>query len=390
MDGMSEIQQPETSAMPMSGPALPPPRWRRTVKRVALALALLAGTAAAGKFANDYWTTGRFQVSTDDAYVQADYTTIAPKVSGYLADVLVDDNATVKAGQLLARIDDRDFHAALDQARANVAAAAAAVRNLDAQINLQQAEIDQAAAAVAATQAALRFAQADAVRYRDLVATGAGTLQRAQQTEAARDQLTARSRHDAAALTATQRQVAVLQAARDQALAEADRSRALLRQAELNLSYTSITAPVDGIVGARTLRVGQYVAAGTELMAVVPLHAVYVVANYKETQLADVRVGQAVRISVDGLSGATIPGHVDSVSPASGQEFALLPPDNATGNFTKIVQRIPVKIALDDAARAGVLRAGMSVEPSIDTRPRRTGSAAPPARLAAASSSRTE
>jgi membrane fusion protein (multidrug efflux system) len=379
MGDIARIQQLETAAAIASGPG-PQPGRQRAVKRVALALALLVGTAAVGDFGYDYWTTGRFLESTDDAYVQADYTTIAPKVSGYLATVLVDDNAQVKAGQVLARIDDRDFRAALDQARANVAAADAAVGNLDAQISLQQAEIEQAAAVVASTRASLRFAQTDAERYRELVGSGAGTLQHAQQTQAARDQLTAQSQRDEAALIATQRKVAVLHAARDQAMAEADRSRAMLHQAELNLSYTTITAPMDGTVGARTLRVGQYVAAGTQLMAVVPLNAAYVVANFKETQLAHVRAGQPVRVTVDGVSGVTLAGHVDSLSPASGLEFALLPPDNATGNFTKIVQRIPVKIVLDDAASGGVLRAGMSVEPTIDTKP-----TAP--RLAAASSS---
>ena len=168
---------------------------------------------------------------------------------------------------------------------------------------------------------------------------------------------------------AAERKVEVLQTARAQAVAGLDRARAAQRQAELNLSYTVITAPVDGTIGARSLRVGQYVQAGTQLMAVVPLHAVYVVANFKETQLTHVRGGQAVEIAVDGFPGVTLHGHVDSLSPASGLEFALLPPDNATGNFTKIVQRIPVRISLDQDQLQGRLRPGMSVEPTIDTKP---------------------
>lgn len=372
MSGIKDVQDAAeiTSERPMEGAARPR-RWGRTAKRAALALALLAGTAAAGHFGFEYWTTGRYLVSTDDAYVKADYTTIAPKVSGYVAEVLVGDNATVKAGQILARIDDRDFRTALDQARAEVEAAEAAARNFDAQISLQQAEIGQATAVVTATRAALLFAEADAERYRDLVRTGTGTLQRAQQTRAARDQLAAQLQRDAAALVAARRKVVVLETARSQAEAQADRSRAARRQAELNLGYAAIAAPVDGTVGARTLRVGQFVQAGTQLMAVVPLHAAYVVANFKETQLAHVRPGQPVRIVVDGLPSARIAGRVDSLSPASGLEFSLLPPDNATGNFTKVVQRIPVRIAFDDTASAGVLRAGMSVEPTIDTRPPR-------------------
>ena len=307
-------------------------------------------------------------VSTDDAYVKADSTIVAPKVSGYIGAVLVHDNETVKAGQVLARIDDRDLATALTQARAEVAAAAAAVRNLDAQINLQGAEIDQAKAAVVATEASLTFAQSDADRYRDLSRTGAGTAQRAQQTMSQRDTLAAELVRDKAGVTAAERRTAVLSTARDQASAQADRARALAHQAELNLGYATIAAPVDGTVGARTLRVGQYVTAGTQLMAVVPLNATYVVANYKETQLAGVRDGQPAEVEVDGLPGMRLKGHVDSISPASGLEFALLPPDNATGNFTKIVQRIPVRIAIDDARSAGLLRAGMSVEPVIDTR----------------------
>jgi membrane fusion protein (multidrug efflux system) len=341
---------------------------RLPVRRAALAVALLAGTALAGYYGHDYWTTGRFQVSTDDAYVKADSTTIAPKVPGYLSDVLVQDNQPVKAGQVLARIDDRDLRTAFDQAGSDVAAATATVQNFEARINLQGAEIAQAQAAIDSTKAKLQFAAADAARYQALVTTGAGTLQRTQQTGAARDETAAQLRHDEAALLAAQRQIPVLTTLRDQAQAQLGHASAVAHQAELNLSYATITAPVDGTVGARSLRIGQYVAPGTQLMAVVPLHAAYVVANYKETQLARVRTGQPVSITVDGLSGQTVQGHVDSVSPASGLEFTLLPPDNATGNFTKIVQRIPVRISIDNTSAAGQLRAGMSVEPSIDTR----------------------
>jgi membrane fusion protein, multidrug efflux system len=349
--------------------ARPGPNRRVMLTRAAIVVALLGATAAAGWYGKYYWQTGRFEVSTDDAYVKADYTTIAPKVSGYIAEVLVADNQAVKAGQALARIDDSDYRTALDQASADVDSAQAAVRNIDAQISLQQAEIGQAQATVIATQANLTFADADAARYGALVKTGAGTLQKAQQSRASLDQITAQLVRDKAAVTAAERKVAVLETARGQAEAQVAHSQAVRRQAALNLGYANIVAPVDGTVGARSLRVGQYVTAGTQLMAVVPLNATYIVANYKETQLAHVRAGQTVEISVDGLPDATIRGHVDSVSPASGLEFALLPPDNATGNFTKIVQRIPVKILLDDPNRTGVLRSGMSVEPTIDTKP---------------------
>jgi membrane fusion protein (multidrug efflux system) len=353
-----------------AAPSVEAPRktGRKIVKRSILAAALLAGVAFGADFGYKYWTVGRFIESTDDAYVKADYTTIAPKVAGYIATVLVNDNDTVKAGQVLAKIDDRDYQSALSQARADVKAADAAVTNIDAQISLQQSIIAQAKATIDASQASLTYALSDAARSAQLISNGAGTQSRAEQSQSLKDQATAAVERDQAALVAAQNKVPVLRTQRDQAVAQRDRAAAAAHQVELNLSYTEILAPVDGTVGARSLRVGQYVTSGTQLMAVVPLHSVYVVANFKETQLTNVRAGQPVEIKVDSFPDVAIKGHVDSVSPASGLEFSLLPPDNATGNFTKIVQRIPVKIVIDDAALSGLLRSGMSVEPEIDTK----------------------
>ncbi|AGB75698.1 MULTISPECIES: HlyD family secretion protein [Rhizobium] len=348
---------------------------RKLIKRGLLIAALLAGVAAAADFGYRYWTVGRFIESTDDAYVKADYTTIAPKVAGYIKEVLVNDNDHVKAGQLLARIDDRDFQAALSQAKADLKAADAAIANIDAQIQLQQSLIGQAKATVDASQASLDYAVSDAARSARLITNGVGTQSRAEETESARRQAAAAVERDQAALVAAQTKVPVLQTQRDQAAAQRDRAAAAVQQAELNLSYTNIVAAVGGTVGARSIRVGQYVTAGTQLMAVVPLHSVYVVANFKETQLTYVRPGQSVEIKVDSFPDVTIKGHVDSLSPASGLEFSLLPPDNATGNFTKIVQRIPVKIVIDDDNLAGLLRSGMSVEPEIDTKAAQTSAA---------------
>jgi membrane fusion protein (multidrug efflux system) len=341
---------------------------QKAVKRTALALALVLGIAAAADFGYGYATTGRYLETTDDAYVKADSTIISPKVSGYIAQVQVGDNEKVKASQLLARIDDRDFKAALDQAHADVNASEAAVRNLDAQISLQAPIIEQGTADVAAAEANLQFAREEQARYDGLMKTGSGTIQRAQQTDAALREKAAQLQHGKSGLLAAQRKVDVLTTDRAKAVAQLDRSRAVEAQAALNLSYTQITAPVDGTVGARSLRVGQYVQAGTQLMAVVPLDAVYVVANFKETQLTHVRNGQPVEIEIDSFHGTKLRGHVDSLSPASGLEFALLPPDNATGNFTKIVQRVPVKIVLDDHTLTGLLRPGMSAEPTINTK----------------------
>ncbi len=350
-------------------------RPRRIVKAAAFGALLLGALGVTGHYGYEYWTVGRFMESTDDAYVKADFTTIAPKVSGYVTAVLVEDNVTVTAGQVLARIDDRDFRAALDQARADVATAEAAIANIDAQADLQRQVIEQERADLAANRASARFAEQENTRYQTLLKGGYGTAQRAQQAESRLTETQAQLQGRRAGLLAARKRIDVLTTERAKTAAQADRARAALRQAELNLSYTAILAPVDGTVGARALRVGQFVQAGTQLMAVVPLHAAYVLANFKETQLAHVAQGQPVEIRVDGLPGLRLTGHVDSLSPASGLEFALLPPDNATGNFTKIVQRIPVKIVVDDGPAAGRLRAGMSVEPTIDTRAARLAAA---------------
>jgi membrane fusion protein (multidrug efflux system) len=341
---------------------------RQATKRATLALALTLGVAGAADFGYGYLTTGRYLESTDDAYVKADSTIIAPKVSGYIAEVLVGDNQKVEAAQLLARIDDRDFRTALEQARADVAASEATVRNLNAQIELQEPIIQQQAAEVDATEAGLKFAQQEQARYDGLMKSGSGTIQRAQQTDAALREKTAQLHRERSGLIAASKRIEVLATERAKAVAQLDRARAVEQQAALNLSYTRITAPVDGTVGARSLRVGQFVQAGTQLMAVVPLDAVYVVANFKETQLTHVRNGQPVEIRIDSFHGSKLKGHVDSLSPASGLEFALLPPDNATGNFTKIVQRVPVKIVLDDYRLKGLLRPGMSAEPTVNTK----------------------
>jgi membrane fusion protein, multidrug efflux system len=357
-------------AGPIDRPVTRAGRGRWSLKRLLIAAGAPVLIVAAAGYGDYYWKTGRFLVSTDDAYVQAHSVLISPKVSGYLSGAPVDDNQSVKAGEVLARIDPRDYQTALDQARANVAAARAAIETLNQQTDQQMLVVEQGRHQVASDQAALVFSQQDFQRYTQLAKDGWGTVQRSQQAQADIREKDATLQHDVAVVSAAERQIGVFKAQVTQATATLAQQQAMEHQAELNLSYTDITAPVDGTVGARTLRVGQYVQAGTQLMAVVPLQAVYIVANYKETQLTDVRPGQPVTIDVDTFPGAKITGHVDSVAPASGQEFALLPPDNATGNFTKIVQRIPVKIVVDaNDPLANLLRPGMSVEPIIDTKP---------------------
>jgi membrane fusion protein (multidrug efflux system) len=365
-------------ASPTGGSDVPVPAVRARpsrkdqLRKILLAGAAIAVLAGAAHFGFDYWTVGRFAVSTDDAYVQADNTTIAPKVSGYLSDVLVGDNEPVKAGQVLARIDNRDFRVALAQAKADVAAAQATIESKQAQLDTQQAIIDAAKATVDVDQAQLTFAQQENKRYSDLASTGYGSVQNAQQAQSRIASAAATLQRDTANLATATKQVDLLTANVGEAVAALARAEASQSQAELNLGYTTIISPIDGIVGNRTLRVGQLVQAGTQLMSVVPANGAYVVANFKETQLTAVHEGQPVDIRVDMFPGQVVHGHVDSIAPASGQEFALLPPDNATGNFTKVVQRIPVKIALDGGqqAAASELRPGMSVIPTIATRDR--------------------
>ena len=335
------------------------------LRRLLMAGAAVAVLAGASWYGFDYWTVGRFLVSTDDAYIKADNTTVAPKVSGYLHEVLVGDNERVKAGQVMARIDDRDFKVALDQAKADVAAAEAAITSKRAQLNVQLAMIDAAKATLDVDTASATFTTQENKRYTDLAATGYGSVQNAQAAQSRNAGALAAIERDKANLVSASKQVELLTAEIAQSIATAKHANALQQQAELNLSYTTIVAPIDGVVGNRTLRAGQYVQAGTQLMSVVPASGAYVIANFKETQLTNVQAGQPVDIDVDMFPGKPVHGHVDSLAPASGQEFALLPPDNATGNFTKVVQRIPVKIALD--ASSVELRPGMSVIPTIQT-----------------------
>jgi membrane fusion protein, multidrug efflux system len=346
-------------------PEAKPRRFRKLLLAGASVLVLMGGAYLGW----DYWTAGRFHISTDDAYVKADNTTIAPKVSGYLSEVLVGDNEQVKSGEVLARIDDRDFRVAVDQAKADVEVAKAAIANKQALLAAQQSVIEAALATIEVDRANLTFAEQEDRRYSQLASTGYGSIQNAQQAASRLAATRASVARDTASLESAKRQLDVLKAELTQAQATLAHDQALLRQAELNFSYTSIVSPADGVVGNRTLRVGQYVQAGTALMAVVPTATVYIIANYKETQLTNVRPGQPATIEVDTFPGVTFKGRVNSIAPASGQEFALLPPDNATGNFTKVVQRIPVKITLDPGTPlAEELRPGMSVTPTIDTK----------------------
>lgn len=305
---------------------------------------------------------------TDNASVQADFTLVAPRVAGQLAELRVKDHQQVKAGDLLAVIDDRDWKVAAQSAQANVAAAQAAIAGLQAQLRRQTALIRQAAATVSADEAAIRLAQANWRRYRDLAGDGAGSRQEAQQADAQLRIHQAARERDVAAHSAARLQVDILQADLAKAQATLAQGEAALAGARLNLSHTRIVAPISGTVGRRTARVGAYVTAGSPLLALVPLDALYVTANYRETQLARLRPGQPVSIAVDTLPGVALKGRVASLAPASGLSFAPVAPQNATGNFTKVVQRLPVRIELEPGQPAlGKLRVGMSVQATVAT-----------------------
>lgn len=341
--------------------------WRMLRERWIAVLATAAVTLAVGVGAALWWIDKQRFEGTDNAFVQADNAPVGPLVEGYVTEVLVEDNTPVRSGQLLARIDPATLRSRLAEAEANAAALEAAVAQVDDRARLEQAMIAQRAAAAQSARAQARFAEAERDRYGALVATGVVPAQRAQGARAAADRATAEVAQADAALEAERRTAAALGSARDQSLAQARAARAAVEQMRLDLSRTEIRAPAAGVVGNRGVRVGQYVRPGTVLMTIVPLGEAYVIANFKETQVARLRLGQPVTIRADAFGGEAIRGRVESFSPATGAEFALIPVENAVGNFTKIAQRLPVKIAIDPGqALAGGLRPGLSVDVKVD------------------------
>lgn len=327
-----------------------------------LGVALAAGSVYAGF--NDEGSGPR--QSTDDAYIAADATLVAPQVAGNIVELLVEDHQPVRKGQLLARIDERDYAVAADIARADLARAEADLARARAAVAQQGSAIRRAGAAIDAGSATLKFADANAARYRDLASDGSATQQDRQQADSQAEAAAAHHASDVAALAGAKQQVDVLAAQVAQAEAQVARSKASVAAAQLNLSYTRIVAPIDGVIGQRAVRIGAYTRVGAPLLAIVPLQQAYVAANFRETQLAAMRVGQRVTIAVDMLPGVTLQGHVTSLAPASSVSFSPIAPDNATGNFTKVVQRLPVKIAIDPGQQAAQrLKVGMSVTPTV-------------------------
>ena len=341
---------------------------RRVGKRhVLLGLGIAAGVAVA-IWGVHWWTVGRFIESTDDAYVGADITAISPKVSGYITQVAVTDNQIVHAGDLLAKIDDRDYRAALQKAEGAVAAQQALLANLDANEHLQRAVIDQAHAGIDAAQAESVRARDDQARYRDLSSRAAVSVESAQRADAVFKTARADTEKAQAAFAAAQRQLDVITTQKQQARAALMQAEAERQLAQLNLGYTTLRAPVDGSIGNRRVRLGAFVEPGSPLLAVVPSRGLWIDANFKEDQLAHMKPGQPVTIRADVLPGREFHGRLGSLAPATGAQFSVLPPENATGNFTKIVQRVPVRVLLDERdATLGELRPGLSVTADIDT-----------------------
>lgn len=367
---------PVTPADPVADPAPQPAGGRR---RAVLGLLLLAALAAGIWYAHRYWTEGRFLVETDDAYVQVDFAVLAPRVSGYVAAVPAVENARVRAGDPLVMIDDGDYRAQLAQAEAQLAGQSAAIRRIDAQRVAAETAVAQAQARQTAAQAVSDQAAADLARYARLAQNDVASTQRLEAARASAASAAAAVSEAGAGIAAARANVEVIAAQKAEAEAALPGLQAARDTAARSLADTVIRAPTDGVVGNLSVVAGDYVTPGRRLLAVVPLSAVYVEANFKETQIAELAPGTRVRVEVDAFPDRRFTGTVEGVAPASGAVFSLLPPENATGNFTKVVQRLPVRIAVPaEVAAQGWLRPGLSVVVTADSRttPEADGAAA--------------
>jgi membrane fusion protein (multidrug efflux system) len=312
---------------------------------------------------------GRFYVSTDDAYVRANNTTLGARVAGHVAAILPADNSIVRTGDVIFRIDDGDYQIAVDAARSKIATQQATIDRIGRQVTALVSAVEQASAQLASSEASLKRAGLDYDRQQALSTKGFASRATFEQSEAGRDQGVAAVKAAQAAYDAARDNVEVTRAQQAEAQAQLAEFKTSLAKAERDLAFTSVRAPVDGTFSNRMVNTGDYIQAGQRLANVVPLNDVFIDANYKETQLKRIRPGQPVTISVDAYGHRKFAGIVDSISPAAGSVFTLLPPDNATGNFTKIVQRLPVRIRVPkDVAKQNLLRAGMSVYATVDTR----------------------
>jgi len=384
----AQASEPAGAQAPADADGQSPSRHRRGLRRTALAAGLVL-VAAGAFFGRYWWTTGRYIVSTDDAYVGARSATLSPKVSGYIAEVAVEDNAQIKAGDVIARIDDGDYRLAVETARHQSAVQQATIDRLAKQIIAQQAGVDQAKAQLASARAAATRTDLELKRQQDLAERQINSRAALEQAQANYDQAVAAVQAGEAGVASAIANVDVLKAQKEEAARTLQQYETALAKAERDLSFTTIRAPFDGVVGNRAVQVGDYVQPTQRLASLVPLVAVYIDANFKETQVSRLQAGQPVSISVDALPGQTIEGRIASFAPASGSVFSLLPPDNATGNFTKIVQRLPVRILVPaEIAEQGLLRPGMSVVVRVNTKPGAPGPSEPMSAVALRTSAR--
>lgn len=361
-----EVAQAKTEPVSKNAEAPPAPRRRRFLVAL-LAIAVITGGT---KLAHDWWTVGRFIESTDDAYVGGEVTVISPKVPGFITQVLVSDNQVVHAGDVLLKLDDRDYRASLARAEATVTIQEAALENLDATRHLQEAMVAQAEAEITAIEAEIVRSRDDQTRYQWLVRNAAVSTQSFQKADAEYKQAQALGAKAQAGLTAAQRQLEVIGTQKKQAQATLSQAKAERDLAQLNLEYTELRAPIDGIIGNRSARTGAYATTGAQLISLVPTSGLWIDANFKESQLVRMHPGQPTEVRVDQCPGRVFHGHVGSIAPATGAQFSILPPENATGNFTKIVQRVAVRIVLDDAPDTlTALRPGLSTTVEVDGKP---------------------
>ena len=365
----SPTPSPTANALALSAAPGKAPSRRLSPRKLLLGTVAALAAGGAAWFGYDWWTIGRFMVSTDDAYVEAYNTTIAAKVPGYVASVLVTDNTRVHAGDVIATIDDGDYELAVDSAREKIATQQSTIVRIGHQIEAQEAAVAQAKAQLVSAQAAMTRTQLELDRQAMLAAKNFASHQTLELAQQNRDQAVAGVHSAQAAIESAAANVAVLKGQQQEAIDTLAELKTALAKAERDLSFTVIRAPIDGVIGNRAIQVGDYLQPGQRLASLVPLDRVYVDANFKETQLAQLRPGQSASIAVDALPQHDITGTIESLSPASGAVFSLLPPDNATGNFTKIVQRLPVRIQVPETVAAkGLLRPGMSVVVSVNTK----------------------
>jgi membrane fusion protein (multidrug efflux system) len=346
---------------------------RKSLRRLALTAAVLGAAAAAAWYGHDWWRVGRFIESTDDAYIGGNITPLAPHIDAFVEKVLVGDNDRVRAGQVLIELDPRDYETALDRAKAALQAKLAAAESLRAQYALQQSTIHQQDAEVASKKAQAIFAAQDAVRYHALAQTSYGSRQNEERASAMQQETQAAVNAAQAGLEAARQRLKVLEAQIAEADAAIAQAQSDLNTAQLNLGYSEIRSPIDGYIGNRAAQVGAYATKGTYLISVTPAEGLWVDANFKEDQLRRMMPGQSATVTADVLPDHVFHARVMSLSPGTGAVFSVIPPENATGNFTKIVQRVPVRVVLDAGdSKLAMLRPGLSTTVRVDTRDERS------------------